>query len=175
MATQTTVGSKYGAITVEGVERVVTSLFRFSNEVTARILAATELRCESILYRERADLGRHSKTGAQAASVRTRIKAYGVKPGFGAAAIYGSVIVGGRRDSRQARVFEHGANWTVQVPAHASTSEFGKKFSVAAHAMAFKRPAHEYLTKALNIEGPRYAHDVAVAVGDAAQSTGMTA
>lgn len=169
---QTRVDTQYGTITVEGVDRVVTGLFAFSREVTERLTEVIRARTAVIAQAERQMLAQHSRTGAQAGSVRTTVKAFGNKVGLGASMISGSVIVGGRKNVRQARVFEYGADWTVAVPEH-TRERNGNSWSVKAYQMRFSRPAHEYLTMALQAEETRFSIEVNTAIGQAITSTGM--
>jgi hypothetical protein len=152
---------------VENVEKVVTDLYSFSGETRAVLKHILRAIAERIATRERASLGGHSRSGKQAASVRTTVKEYGDR------LVSASAVVGGNKRVRYGHAFERGFDGAVQVPAHESRSRFGKRFSVRAYQMHHKVRAHGYLAAALHAEAASAPVEIGAAIGAVAQRKGL--
>lgn len=152
---------------VENVERVVTDLYSFSEETRQALRSVLLSIANRIAERERASLGGNSRTGKMAASVRTTAREYGDR------LVSASVVVGGTRRVRYAHAVERGFDGAVQVPAHESRSQFGKRFSVRAYERHHRVTAHGYLAAALQSEADGAAVEIGAAIGAVARRKGL--
>lgn len=152
---------------VENVERVVTDLYSFSEETRQSLRLVLLAIANRIAERERASLGGRSRTGKMAASVRTTARVYGDR------LVSASVVVGGARRVRYAHAFERGFDGVVQVPAHESRSQFGKRFSVRAYDRHHLVAAHGYLGAALQSEADSAPAEIGAAIGAVARRKGL--